>query len=113
MPKAWVSGQERNEVVVGDLLNLIGVVEIYHGPDQLNIAVAASKAGGQFRCWAGKLPNTAAWQRLASCAVVSCYPLGSRLSIMKGSSPPLMNPDRNSERGSSCFGYATHGHGWI
>ena len=57
MPKAWVSGQERNEVVVGDLLNLIGVVEIYHGP--------------------------------------------------------LMNPDRNSERGSSCFGYATHGHGWI
>ena len=31
MPKAWVSGQERNEVVVGDLLNLIGVVEIYHG----------------------------------------------------------------------------------
>ena len=46
MPKAWVSGQERNEVVVGDLLNLIGVVEIYHGPDQLNIAVALARPYG-------------------------------------------------------------------
>ena len=33
--------------------------------------------------------------------VVSCTPVGSRLSIMNGSSPPLMNPDSGIRRGSS------------
>ena len=46
-PKDWVSGQEPNEVVVGDLSILIGDVEIYHGPDQLNIAVALADGGEQ------------------------------------------------------------------